>query len=157
MTEKSFGCLGIVGGDGKLAGILTDGDLRRNMGPELLGRTAGEIMTRGPKTITAGTLASAALQIINASKITALFVVDGDGVPPASSTSTTSCGRALRSGGTLSPRGTRGEGGRELEARAGGRLLPQDLRFAFRDRLEIALPDRDCRGLLLCVTGAGQN
>lgn len=81
MTEKSFGCLGIVGEDGKLAGILTDGDLRRNMEPGLLGRTAGEIMTRSPKTVTADMLASAALQIINSSKITALFVVDSGGVP----------------------------------------------------------------------------
>jgi arabinose-5-phosphate isomerase len=81
MTEKSFGCLGIVDAEGKLAGILTDGDLRRNMGPQLLGKTAGEIMTRSPKTITAGTLASAALEIVNSSKITALFVVDGNGVP----------------------------------------------------------------------------
>jgi arabinose-5-phosphate isomerase len=81
MTEKSFGCLGIVDEAGMLLGILTDGDLRRNMGPDLLGRTAGEIMTRSPKTVTAGTLASAALQIINSSKITALFVVDGNGVP----------------------------------------------------------------------------
>jgi arabinose-5-phosphate isomerase len=76
MTEKSFGCLGIVDGDGKLAGILTDGDLRRHMEPGLLGRKAGEIMTRSPKTVTASMLASTALQIINASKITALFVVD---------------------------------------------------------------------------------
>ncbi len=81
MTEKSFGCLGIVDGDGKLAGILTDGDLRRNMGPGLLSRTAGEIMTRSPKTVTADMLASAVLQIVNSSKITALFVVDGSGVP----------------------------------------------------------------------------
>ena len=62
-------------------GILTDGDLRRNMEPGLLGRTAGEIMTRSPKTVTAGMLASAALQIINSSKITALFVLGEDGVP----------------------------------------------------------------------------
>jgi arabinose-5-phosphate isomerase len=81
MTEKSFGCLGIVGEDGKLLGILTDGDLRRNMGPELLGRAAGEVMTRSPKTVTAGMLASTALEIINSSKITALFVVDNCGVP----------------------------------------------------------------------------
>ena len=81
MTEKAFGCLGIAGDDGKLIGVLTDGDLRRNMGPDLLGKTAGEIMTRSPKTVTAGMLASAALQIINSSKITALFVVDGSGAP----------------------------------------------------------------------------
>ncbi len=81
MTEKSFGCLGIVDDEGKLIGILTDGDLRRNMEPGLLDRTAGEIMSRAPKTVTAGMLSSAALQIINSSKITALFVVDGSGVP----------------------------------------------------------------------------
>jgi arabinose-5-phosphate isomerase len=81
MTEKSFGCLGIVDGGGKLIGILTDGDLRRHMEPGLLGRKAGEIMTRSPKTVTADMLASAALQIINSSKITALFVVNGGGEP----------------------------------------------------------------------------
>lgn len=81
MTEKSFGCLGIVDGEGKLAGILTDGDLRRNMGSGLLERTAGEIMTNSPKTVTADMLASAALQIINSSQITALFVVGDDGKP----------------------------------------------------------------------------
>jgi arabinose-5-phosphate isomerase len=80
MTEKSFGCLGIVDEAGKLTGILTDGDLRRHMEPGLLSRTAAEIMTRSPKTVTAGMLASSALQIINSSAITALFVVD-DGVP----------------------------------------------------------------------------
>ncbi len=80
MTEKSFGCLGIVDGDGKLAGILTDGDLRRNMQPGLLDRKASELMTRSPKTVPVDMLASAALQIINSSAITALFVVD-DGVP----------------------------------------------------------------------------
>jgi arabinose-5-phosphate isomerase len=80
MTEKSFGCLGVVGEDGALQGIVTDGDLRRNMSPGLLDRTVSEIMTRSPKTVTADTLASAALQIVNASAITALFVVE-DGAP----------------------------------------------------------------------------
>jgi arabinose-5-phosphate isomerase len=80
MTEKSFGCLGIVDEAGKLAGILTDGDLRRHMEPGLLGRTVSEIMTLSPKTVTADMLASSALQIINSSEITALFVVE-DGIP----------------------------------------------------------------------------
>ncbi len=80
MTEKSFGCLGIVGEDGKLTGVFTDGDLRRHMAPGLLDRTVAEIMTKSPKTVTAGMLASSALQIINASAITALFVVE-DGKP----------------------------------------------------------------------------
>lgn len=76
MTEKSFGCLGIVDGKGKLVGVVTDGDLRRHMGANLLSATAGEIMTGKPKTVSPTTLASAALEVINASRITALFVVD---------------------------------------------------------------------------------
>ncbi len=81
MTEKSFGCLGIVDDDGRLAGIVTDGDLRRHMGDSLLRSTADAIMTRTPKTVTADMLVSSALQIINASAITALFVVDDGGFP----------------------------------------------------------------------------
>ena len=80
MTEKSFGCLGVVDGDGRLAGIITDGDLRRHMGDGLLGERTGEIMTVTPKTVTPDLLASAALEVANASSITALFVVE-DGRP----------------------------------------------------------------------------
>ena len=76
MTEKAFGCLGVVDADGMLAGIITDGDLRRHMGDGLLSRTTGDIMTAGPKTVTPDLLASAALEMINASSITALFVVE---------------------------------------------------------------------------------
>ncbi len=76
MTEKALGCLGVVDGDGLLAGIITDGDLRRHMGNSLLDRRADEIMTPKPKTVTPDLLASAALEIINASAITALFVVE---------------------------------------------------------------------------------
>jgi arabinose-5-phosphate isomerase len=80
MTEKALGCLGVVDGDGRLSGIVTDGDLRRNMGDGLLARRAADIMTAGPKTVSPELLASAALEIINSSKITALFVVE-DGKP----------------------------------------------------------------------------
>lgn len=76
MTERSFGCLGIVDGKGKLVGVVTDGDLRRHMGPKLLTATTGDIMTRKPKTVPPSALASATLEVINASRITALFVVD---------------------------------------------------------------------------------
>lgn len=76
MTEKALGCLGVVDGNGFLQGIITDGDLRRHMGNGLLDRCAGEIMTPGPKTVTPDLMASAALEIINASAITALFVVE---------------------------------------------------------------------------------
>jgi len=76
MTEKAFGCLGVVDGDGLLKGIITDGDLRRHMGDGLLARRTGDIMTPGPKTVQPDLLASAALELINASSITALFVVE---------------------------------------------------------------------------------
>lgn len=76
MTEKSFGCLGAISDDGQLKGIVTDGDLRRNMGPELLSKPIGDIMTRNPKTVPPDMLASAALELINSSNITALFVVE---------------------------------------------------------------------------------
>ncbi len=82
MTEKRFGCLGIVA-DGRLVGMLTDGDLRRAMGPDLLTRRADEIMTRGPRTIGPDALAAEALRLMNdgTRPITALFVVDAAGAP----------------------------------------------------------------------------
>jgi arabinose-5-phosphate isomerase len=76
MTQKSFGCLGVVDGKGKLVGVITDGDLRRHMGADLLKALAGNIMTRKPKVVSPDLLASAALEVINSSRITALFVVD---------------------------------------------------------------------------------
>ncbi|MCP5366694.1 MAG: KpsF/GutQ family sugar-phosphate isomerase [Hyphomicrobiales bacterium] len=75
MTAKSFGCLGVVGGDGLLAGVITDGDLRRHMSADLLGRSAGEVMTRNAKTIAPDDLATEAVQVMNARSITNLFVV----------------------------------------------------------------------------------
>jgi arabinose-5-phosphate isomerase len=76
MTEKALGCLGVVDGDGMLKGIITDGDLRRHMGNGLLALRTADIMTPEPKTVTPDLLASAALEVINASAITALFVVE---------------------------------------------------------------------------------
>jgi arabinose-5-phosphate isomerase len=79
MTEKRFGCVGVVGAGGRLEGLITDGDLRRHM-DGLFDRTAGEVMTRGPKSITPATLAGEALKLMNDSRITVLFVVQ-DGAP----------------------------------------------------------------------------
>jgi arabinose-5-phosphate isomerase len=76
MTEKALGCLGVVDDNGFLKGIVTDGDLRRHMGNGLLSRRVQEIMTPAPKTVSPDLLASAALEIINSSKITTLFVVE---------------------------------------------------------------------------------
>ena len=80
MTEKSFGCLGVVSEAGRLEGMITDGDLRRHMGRALLEATAGQIMTRNPDTISPQELASAALEKINMRKRTQMFVVE-DGKP----------------------------------------------------------------------------
>jgi arabinose-5-phosphate isomerase len=78
ITEKRFGCLGVVDPAGRLIGIVTDGDLRRAMGPDLLCRQVDEIMTRTPRTIGADALAGEALRAMNAPDrpITALFVID---------------------------------------------------------------------------------
>ena len=76
MTQKSLGCLGVVDGKGRLVGMITDGDLRRHMGPRLLEARVREIMTRKPNTLKGDTLASAALQQINALKRTQMFVVE---------------------------------------------------------------------------------
>ena len=78
ITEKRFGCLGIVDAEGRLAGIITDGDLRRAMGPDLFARHAAEVMTAAPRTIGPDALAAEALHAMTARErpITALFVVD---------------------------------------------------------------------------------
>ncbi|MBV7408224.1 SIS domain-containing protein [Maritimibacter sp. DP1N21-5] len=77
MTTKGFGLAGVVE-DGRLTGIITDGDLRRNL-DDLLTRTAGEVATRAPKTVPMGTLVSEALHLMNDRKISALFVLDDEG------------------------------------------------------------------------------
>jgi arabinose-5-phosphate isomerase len=83
MTEKRFGCLGVVDAGGRLIGILTDGDLRRAMGPDLLSRRVADVMTSGPRSIGPEALAAEALHIMNdgARPITALFVVEPDAGP----------------------------------------------------------------------------
>lgn len=83
MTEKRFGCLGVIDASGRLIGIVTDGDLRRAMGPELLARRARDVMTRSPQTIGPDAFAAEALHAMNmrARPITALFVVDDAGRP----------------------------------------------------------------------------
>ena len=77
MTGKSFGCVGIVDAQGLLAGIVTDGDLRRHLSDQLLTRTVDEIMTVAPKTIRPETLLARAMEILSSSAITSLFVLDG--------------------------------------------------------------------------------
>jgi arabinose-5-phosphate isomerase len=76
MTAKGFGCVAVAADDGRLAGVVTDGDLRRHMGNGLLARRVSEVMNQAPKTVREDALVSEALEILNRNKITALFVVD---------------------------------------------------------------------------------
>ena len=78
MTEKRFGCLGVLDPEGRLLGVVTDGDLRRHMGPDLLARPVAEIMTRAPRHIGPEALAGEALALMNtpARPVTSLFVLD---------------------------------------------------------------------------------
>ena len=76
MSAKGFGCVAVIDTDGKLAGVVTDGDLRRHMRDDLLRAPVDEVMTASPKTVRPDQLASEALQLLNASKITALIVVE---------------------------------------------------------------------------------
>src|SRR6476660_4612020 len=76
MSTKGFGCVGIVDAKGHIVGIVTDGDLRRHMRPDLMTALVDDVMTRNPKTIGRDTLAGEALELLNASKITALIVTD---------------------------------------------------------------------------------
>ena len=76
MSAQGFGCVGITDARGSLIGIVTDGDLRRHMRPDLLQARVEEVMTRSPKTVTPDQLASEALEILNSSKITALIVAE---------------------------------------------------------------------------------
>jgi arabinose-5-phosphate isomerase len=78
MTARRFGCVGVIDADRALVGIVTDGDLRRHMAPNLLGRTVRSVMTRKPQTIRPQALAGEALGLMNARAITSLFVVEGN-------------------------------------------------------------------------------
>jgi arabinose-5-phosphate isomerase len=78
MSAKGFGCVAVIEATGKLAGVITDGDLRRHMRADLLQTMVDDVMTASPKTVRPDQLASEALQILNASKITALIVVEMD-------------------------------------------------------------------------------
>ena len=82
MTGKGFGCVGVVE-EGRLVGVVTDGDLRRAMGPGLLAQTVRGVMTRDPRAIRPDALAAEALRLMNEGdrRITSLFVTAADGAP----------------------------------------------------------------------------
>jgi arabinose-5-phosphate isomerase len=76
MSAKGFGCVCIVDARGQLAGIITDGDLRRQMRADLMTALVDDVMTRNPKTISRDSLASEAVELLNAAKITMLVVTE---------------------------------------------------------------------------------
>lgn len=75
-AQKSFGCVIVVNDDGTLAGIITDGDISRNLSLNLSELAVDDIMTRKPKTVDQNLLASAALSILNEHHIGGLIVVE---------------------------------------------------------------------------------
>lgn len=79
ISQKGFGVVGVTDAEGRLIGIVTDGDLRRHM-DGLLSRSVAEVMTRTPRTIAPTALAEAAVAVMNDCKITCLFAVE-DGRP----------------------------------------------------------------------------
>jgi arabinose-5-phosphate isomerase len=79
ISTKSFGCVGIIDQAENLIGVITDGDLRRHMGPDLLTKKVKNVMTENPQTISSRALAGEALAQMNATGfngITCLFVIE---------------------------------------------------------------------------------
>ncbi|MEI2298067.1 KpsF/GutQ family sugar-phosphate isomerase [Ensifer sp. MJa1] len=81
MSSKGFGVVGIVDESGKLAGVITDGDLRRHMTGDLLAQPVEAVMSRNPRVIRGDALASGAMEFMQEHKVTVLFLVDENGVP----------------------------------------------------------------------------
>lgn len=76
MTSKHLGCTGVLDKSDRLAGIITDGDLRRHIDQKFLDHTADEIMTKNPVVTDSNTLAVEAIAVMNKKSITSLFVLD---------------------------------------------------------------------------------
>ena len=78
MTEKAMGCVGVMDSSQNLAGIITDGDLRRHMSPDLLNMRADQVMTKNPKVTNENVLAAEAVALMNSHGITNIFVLSTD-------------------------------------------------------------------------------
>ncbi len=74
ITRNGYGCAAVVNSDNSIAGVITDGDLRRHMSPDLLIQKAESIMTRHPKTIEKSQIASTALRMMNERRVTSLLI-----------------------------------------------------------------------------------
>ena len=81
MSGKRFGCVAVVDGSGRLSGIVTDGDLRRHVGPGLMSETVDALMTPTPLTVRPETLAVEALAVLNETRRSVLIVTDEENVP----------------------------------------------------------------------------
>ncbi|GHT88649.1 KpsF/GutQ family protein [Alphaproteobacteria bacterium] len=81
MTSCGFGCIGVVNNFNKFIGIITDGDLRRNMSRDLLSKSVDEIMTKNPRYIDKNMLVSELLLMMENEKITNIFVVNNEREP----------------------------------------------------------------------------
>ena len=78
ITEKSFGCVGVINNNKNLVGVITDGDLRRNMNSSIINKKAKLVMTRKPYLASIDTLVGEALNIMNTKKITSLFICNNE-------------------------------------------------------------------------------
>jgi arabinose-5-phosphate isomerase len=78
ITQKGQGCVAVVDRAGRLAGIVTDGDIRRHLGDGLLGQSVDTIMTRRPKTTRPDALLASAIEMLNSASLLALIVVEDD-------------------------------------------------------------------------------
>ena len=81
LSNKRFGCVGVTDMAGKLIGILTDGDLARNLDKNLQNLKVDDLMTRDPKTIQGDALVTSAMATLNENNISALIVTDADNKP----------------------------------------------------------------------------
>jgi arabinose-5-phosphate isomerase len=81
LSHKHFGCVGVLDAEGRLCGIVTDGDMSRNLSRNLAELTVDDIMTRAPKTVRPTVLATAALALLEQYKIGALIVIDDEQRP----------------------------------------------------------------------------
>ncbi|MET3598535.1 KpsF/GutQ family sugar-phosphate isomerase [Martelella mangrovi] len=81
LSKRRFGCVGVLSDDGRLAGIVTDGDLARNLSRDMSALAVDDVMTAGPKTVKPSMMVSGALALIHKHNISALMVVDDDNRP----------------------------------------------------------------------------
>ena len=76
MTQKSFGCIGVINYKKQIVGLITDGDLRRKLNSKFFTKKAKEIMTKNPTIANKDMLVGEAINLMNTKKITSLFICD---------------------------------------------------------------------------------